>query len=173
VVHVLCSASCWVDRVRRLQLGVTECSKRSRWPAFWSTHFACNNVAMQQFYSYLAQYSIFVNILGAHTMLGTVIIFYRFTLLQQMYACTQTNLRWQIRGWSETTLILTNESQPNIARLIRVDQSQGSKLSRVTDRQSTDRQVDFMTTSGNLFIQRFTDCIELNSIRKLSPFLYL
>ena len=46
--------------------------------------------------------------------------------------CTQTNLRvtysGQTGGWSESTLILTNQSQSKITRLIRVDQSQASKL---------------------------------------------
>ena len=103
---------------------------------------------MQQLCCFLAQYSVIVNNLGAHTMLGTVTILYRFTLFQPLYTCTRTKLRMtysgQIRGWSETTLILTNESQPNITRLIRVDQSQVSKLSKTSDRQTTDRQVHFM-----------------------------
>ena len=101
-----------------------------------------HTLCLQQLYSYLAQYSVFVNNLGAHTMLGTVIIFYRFTLFQPLYTCTQTNLRvtysGQIRGRSESTLILTNESQP---RLIRVDQSQGSKLSK-THKPQTSRLYD-------------------------------
>ena len=38
-------ARCWVDRVGRMQLGVMESESPtpSRWPDFWSTHFACNN----------------------------------------------------------------------------------------------------------------------------------
>ena len=38
-------AMCWVDRVGRMQLGVTESESPtpSRWPNFWSTHFACNS----------------------------------------------------------------------------------------------------------------------------------
>ena len=56
--------------------------------------------------------------------------------------CTQTNL-WltysgQTGGWSESTLILTNQSQSKITRLIRVDQSQASKL--VTEDRRTDGQ---------------------------------
>jgi hypothetical protein len=74
-------------------------------------------------------------------MLGTVTILYRFTLFQPLYTCTRTNLgvtySRQIRWWSETTLILTNESQPNITRLIRVDQSQVSKLSKPQTDKST------------------------------------
>ena len=55
---------------------------------------------------------------------------------------SQTNL-WvtysgQIGGWSESTLILTNESQSKITRLIRVDQSQASKLV-MEDRQGQGR----------------------------------
>ena len=56
-------------------------------------------------------------------------------LFQPLYACTWTNLRvtysGQTRGWSENTLILTNESLSKITRLIRVNQSQASKM--VTD----------------------------------------
>ena len=37
-------------------------------------------LCLQQVYSCLAQYSVFVDNLGAHTMLGKVIIFYRVTL---------------------------------------------------------------------------------------------
>jgi hypothetical protein len=53
--------------------------------------------------------------------------------------CTQTNLRVTYSGqtgrWSESTLILTNQSQSQITRLIRVDQSQASKL--VTEDEQT------------------------------------
>jgi hypothetical protein len=107
-----------------------------------------HTLCLQQLCSFLAQYSVIVNNLGAHTMLGTVTILYRFTLFQPLYTCTWTNLRvtysGQIRGWSESTLILTNESQPNITRLIRVDEAQVSKLSKTSERQTTDRQVNFM-----------------------------
>jgi hypothetical protein len=53
-------------------------------------------------------------------------------LLQPLYTCTWTNL-WvtfsgQTRGWSESTLILANESPSRITRLIHVKQSQASKL---------------------------------------------
>jgi hypothetical protein len=55
--------------------------------------------------------------------------------------CTQTNLRvtysGQTGGWSESTLILTNQSQSKITRLIRVDQSQASKL--VTEDRRTEK----------------------------------
>ena len=78
-------------------------------------------LCLQQVYSCLAQYSVFVDNLGAHTMLGTVIIFYLFTLFQPLYTCTGTNLlviySGQTRGCSESTLILTNGSQANISRL--------------------------------------------------------
>ena len=52
-------------------------------------------------------------------------------LFQPLYTCTRTNSRvnysGQTCGWSESTLILTNESPSRITRLNRVDQSQGSK----------------------------------------------
>ena len=52
-------------------------------------------------------------------------------LFQPLYTCSQTNLRviysGQTRGWSESTLILTNERRAN---LIRVDQSQASKSAK-------------------------------------------
>jgi hypothetical protein len=51
----------------------------------------------------------------------------------------------QTGGWSESTLILTNQSQSKITRLIRVDQSQASKL--VTeDRQNWLRRTNRRTT---------------------------
>jgi hypothetical protein len=43
----------------------------------------------------------------------------------------------QTGGWSESTLILTNESQSKITRLICIDQSQASKL--VTENRQTER----------------------------------
>ena len=59
-------------------------------------------------------------------------------LIQPLYICTQTNLRvnysGQSRGWSESTLILTNDSPANITRLIRVDQSQGLKSAKERER---------------------------------------
>ena len=36
--------------------------------------------------------------LGAHTMLGTVILFYRLTLFQPLHTCTRTNLRVTYSG---------------------------------------------------------------------------
>ena len=62
-------------------------------------------------------------------------------LIQPLYNCTQTNLRMtytgQIGGWSESTLILTNEGRVNITRLIHVDQSQGSKSAKGRERELT------------------------------------
>ena len=59
-------------------------------------------------------------------------------LFQPLYTCTQTNLRMtysgQTRGWSESILILTNESWANITRLICVDQSQGLKSAKERER---------------------------------------
>jgi hypothetical protein len=55
-------------------------------------------------------------------------------LIKPLYICTWTNLRvtysGQSRGWSESTLILTNHSRANITRLICVDQSQGLKSAK-------------------------------------------
>jgi hypothetical protein len=46
----------------------------------------------------------------------------------------------QTGGWSESTLILINESQSKITSLIRVDQSQASKLGTEDRQGRTDRQ---------------------------------
>jgi hypothetical protein len=87
---------------------------------------------------------------GAHTLLGTVI---RLFIPASVYICTRTNLRvtyfGQTGGWSESTLILTNESQSKITILICVDQSQASKLvyGGQTDRDrqgQTDGDVTYM-----------------------------
>ena len=55
-------------------------------------------------------------------------------LIQPLYICTRTNLRvtysGQSRGWSESTLILTNDSTIARTRLICVDQSQGWKSAK-------------------------------------------
>jgi hypothetical protein len=76
---------------------------------------------------------------GAHTLLGTVI---RLFIPASVYTCTRTNLRvtyfGQSGGWSESTLILTNESQSKIAILC-VDQSQASKLVTEDRQTGTDR----------------------------------
>ena len=45
----------------------------------------------------------------------------------------------QTSGWSESTLILTNESQSKITRLIRVDQSHASKLVTEDRQTGTDK----------------------------------
>ena len=55
-------------------------------------------------------------------------------LFQPLYTCARTNLRvtysGQTRRWSESTLILTNDSTIAITRLICVDQSQGLKSAK-------------------------------------------
>ena len=83
-------------------------------------------------------WELFVNTCSAHFMLGTVILLYRYCLFQPLYTCTWTNMRvtysGQTRGWSESTLILTNDSTIAKTRLICVDQSQGLKSAKGRER---------------------------------------
>jgi hypothetical protein len=71
--------------------------------------------------------------------------------------CTQTNLRvtysGQTGGWSESTLILNNESQSKITRLIRVDQSQASKL--VTEDRRTTEKVTYRALGSRKWFSVF------------------
>ena len=89
-----------------------------------------------------AGHSFFVGSCDACTLLGTVMGLFipasvHFLLsnvlclwLQglTLYTCTRTNPRvtysWKTCGWSENTLILTNESTGNITPMNRFDQSQ-------------------------------------------------
>ena len=67
----------------------------------------------------------------ANDLLSTHFAWNSYTAVySSLCVCTKTNLRvtysGQTGGWSESTLILTNQSQITI--LIRVDQSQALKL---------------------------------------------
>jgi hypothetical protein len=74
--------------------------------------------------------SVFVETCGAHTLLGTVT---RLFIPAYVHLCMDNLLvtySGQTRGWSESTLILNNDSRIAITSLICVDQSQGLKSAK-------------------------------------------
>jgi hypothetical protein len=74
---------------------------------------------------------------GADTLLGTFIRLFIPASVRLYTDKLAGDLLWKTGGWSESTLILTNESQ--ITRLICVDQSQALKLVTEDRQTGTDK----------------------------------